>query len=73
MAKAIEVYHQNWKWHVRRQGEASTLSSHEKKEAAVSAGRAVAKREGAELIVKNLDGRISEKDSHGPDPRSVPG
>ncbi|MFD4990832.1 DUF2188 domain-containing protein [Cellulosimicrobium cellulans] len=39
----------------------------------MAAGRAAAERESAELVIKNLDGQIARKDSHGHDPRNVPG
>jgi hypothetical protein len=58
---------------VRRQGEKEPLSSHGTKDEAVRAGREVAEREHAELHIKNLDGRIAQADSHGYDPRNIPG
>ncbi|WP_340696895.1 DUF2188 domain-containing protein [Cellulosimicrobium funkei] len=73
MAVTIEVYHQDEQWHVRRQGERAPLSNHATKDDAVAAGRAAAERESAELVIKNLDGTIAQKDSHGHDPRNVPG
>ena len=73
MAVTIEVYHQDEQWHVRRQGEREPLSNHTKKDDAVDAGRAAAERESAELVIKNLGGTIARKDSHGHDPRNVPG
>ena len=73
MAVTIEVYHQDEQWHVRRPGEREPLSNHAKKDDAVAAGRAAADRESAELVIKNRDGTIAQKDSHGHDPRNVPG
>ncbi len=73
MAVTIEVYHQDEQWHVRRQDERGPLSNHTKKDGAVDAGRAAAERESAELVIKNLDGTIAQKDSHGHDPRNMPG
>ena len=58
---------------MRRQGEAQSLSDHDTKDDAVAAGRDSAERDGVELVIKNLDGRIGEKDSHGHDPRNIPG
>lgn len=43
----IEVYHQDEQWHVRRQGERDSLSSHARKDDAV-AGRVAAERVAAE-------------------------
>lgn len=45
----------------------------DRKTEAVSRARAQAKREGAELVIKDQDGRIQSKDSHGRDPRNIPG
>ena len=73
MAVTIEVYHQDDQWHVRREGEREPLSNHSTKDAATDEGREVARREGAELVIKNLDGSIARKDSHGNDPRDIPG
>ena len=44
------------------------LSNHRTKEAAVKAGRAVAKREEVEHTIHKLDGTIGEKNSYGNDP-----
>ncbi|MDQ1058183.1 hypothetical protein QFZ23_002084 [Arthrobacter globiformis] len=43
------------------------------KDEAIAEGRAAASRHGAEPIIKNQDGKIAEKDSHGSDPRNIPG
>jgi hypothetical protein len=43
------------------------------KDEAVAEGRKVAEERGAELLIKNQDGTIAEKDSHGNDPRDIPG
>ncbi len=73
MAVRIEVYHQDGRWRVRRQGEKEPLSDHATKGEAEHAGRQAAEREQAELQIKNLDGRIAQADSHGHDPRNIPG
>ena len=73
MPTSIEVYHQGEQWHVREQGEDEPRSSHDTKEEAQAEGRRVAVADGAELFIKGLDGTIGEKDSHGSDPRNVPG
>lgn len=70
---SIEVYHQGGQWHVRRQGESEPLSSHDTKKEAEPAGHRLATAESAELFIKNLDGTIEKKDSHGNDPRNIPG
>ena len=40
---------------------------------AIRRGRELAEREQGELVVHGEDGRIREKDSHGHDPRDIPG
>jgi Uncharacterized protein conserved in bacteria (DUF2188) len=59
------------RWHVVRAG--ITLSTHPTKQGAIDAGRRQAKTDSAELTVHNEDGTISAKDSHGHDPRNIPG
>jgi Uncharacterized protein conserved in bacteria (DUF2188) len=74
MAKGdVETYHEDGKWANRIEGESSSMSTHDTKEAAVAAGRSLAEDRRAEHIIKNLDGTISEKNSHGHDPRNIPG
>ncbi|MBT2547847.1 DUF2188 domain-containing protein [Arthrobacter sp. ISL-65] len=43
------------------------------KDEAEAAGRDAAKADKAEHVIKNQDGKIAEKNSHGNDPRNVPG
>jgi len=45
-----------------------TISNHRTKEAAVKAGRAVAKRQAVEHTIHKMDGSIGEKNSYGKDP-----
>lgn len=60
-------------WAVQTDGTKRAASLHATKAEAVDAGRAQAKRQGAELVIKGKDGRIQTKDSHGNDPRSSKG
>lgn len=69
----IEVYHQDDQWHVRREGQDEPSSNHTTKEEATTEGRRLADAKGVELLIKNLDGTVAEKDSHGNDPREIPG
>jgi Uncharacterized protein conserved in bacteria (DUF2188) len=48
-------------------------STHETQEGAIKEGRGLAEEQNAELVIHGQDGRIREKDSHGNDPRDVPG
>jgi hypothetical protein len=54
-------------WVVRIQGEGVQLSLHTDKAGAEKRGRVEAQRRGVELIVKNKDGRVAKRDSHGKD------
>ena len=40
---------------------------------AIQWGRQLAERENGELVIHGEDGQIREKDSHGNDPRDIPG
>lgn len=61
------------KWYVQQQTTHRVFGIYRLKRDAVLAARAVARALHAELFVKGRDGRIQEKDSHGHDPRNVPG
>jgi Uncharacterized protein conserved in bacteria (DUF2188) len=40
---------------------------------AIQWGRRLAEQENGELVIHGQDGRIRDKDSHGNDPRDIPG
>ena len=42
-------------------------------DAAIRRGRELAEQKHGELVIHGKDGRIREKDSHGHDPRDIPG
>jgi hypothetical protein len=69
----IETYHQDGQWKNRHEGSSEVLSTHSTKDEAVQAGRDAAREAGVEHIIKNLDGRIAERNSYGNDPRNVKG
>jgi len=48
-------------------------STHGTQEEAINEGRSLAEQEHGELVIHGEDGQIREKDSHGNDPRDVPG
>lgn len=55
-------------WDVKRD-RAKRASIHtETKRDAVDRGRAISQNQGTEFVIHNRDGRISNSDSHGPDP-----
>jgi hypothetical protein len=57
-------------WAVQKDGTKRASRVVSRKSEAVEIARAQAKREGAELVVKEKDGRIAAKDTHGRDPRA---
>ena len=60
-------------WDVKR-GKGSRASSHHtNKQEAIARAREMSRRERGELVIHNLDGRISGKDSHGNDSFPPPG
>ena len=61
------------RWAVQSDERERADSLHDRKEDAVMRARELAANKGAELVVKDRDGRIMGKDSHGNDPRDVPG
>jgi Uncharacterized protein conserved in bacteria (DUF2188) len=69
----VETYHEDGRWANRVEGESRSTSTHDTKEEAIAAGRSLAEDRKVEHIIKNLDGTISEKNSHGHDPRNIPG
>jgi hypothetical protein len=70
----IETYYEDGAWKNKREGTSRAFGAdYGTKDEAVAAGRDAAKADGVEHIIKNQDGRIGEKNSHGNDPRNVPG
>ena len=50
-----------------------TRSTNETQEEAIKEGRGLAEDQNSELVIRGQDGRMREKDSHGNDPRNIPG
>lgn len=55
-------------WDVKNCGSSRATKHFETKQPAVDYARDLAKRQEAELVVHNKDGKISKKDSYGNDP-----
>lgn len=75
MAKnpGVETYHEDGQWKNRVQGNQRASSTHDTKKEAQAAGREMAIKRETEHTIKNMDGRIGEKNSYGNDPRSSKG
>ena len=56
------------RWAVQTDGTRRADSLHERKSDAVARGREVAKNKQTDLVIKNQNGRIADRDSHGNDP-----
>ena len=70
----VETFPEDGAWHNRVTGESSTVGgSYRTKEAAVDAGRDLARDRKVEHIIKNENGQIGERNSYGNDPRDVQG
>lgn len=69
----IETYHQDGQWKNRREGTERPFAAGGTKAEAIAVGRAAAVEDRVEHIIKYMDGTIAERNSHGNDPRNVPG
>lgn len=54
-------------WDVKRNGSQRASIHTETKAEAIKIGRIMSQRNGSELVIHSLDGRIQQKDSHGKD------
>ena len=55
-------------WAVRAEDSSRVTSIHDTQQEAIDAGRQIAQNQATELFIHGRDGRIRERDSHGPDP-----
>jgi uncharacterized protein YdaT len=53
---------------VKPEGGKRPSSVHDTQREAIDRGREIARNQGTELFIHGRDGRIRERDSHGPDP-----
>jgi hypothetical protein len=60
-------------WSVKRAGSGKASIHTRTKQKAVDLGRAISRHQGTELVIHGKDGVIQRKDSHGHDPRNIPG
>jgi hypothetical protein len=58
----------NGRWAVQRDGTKRASSTHTTQRQAESAAKVTARREGLEVVIKGLDGKIQRRDSYGNDP-----
>jgi uncharacterized protein YdaT len=63
----------NGSWAVQTDGTQRADSLHDRKSDAVARARELAGNKRTELVIKNENGRVTQKDSYGNDPRRTPG
>ena len=69
----VETFHEGGAWHNKVEGTGEVLGSYPTKTEAQVAGRDEARTRKVEHIIRNLDGRIGERNTYGHDPRNIPG
>lgn len=67
-SKNMHVVPHDGRWVVRIEGKSRATSIHDTKRDAINEARKIAQNERSELVIHQLDGRISERDSYGSDP-----
>lgn len=60
-------------WNVKRAGSDKAVVHTGTKKQAVDLGREISRNQGTEFVIHGKDGVIQQKDSHGHDPRNIPG
>lgn len=60
-------------WDVRRGGAERASANFDTKREAIDRGREMSRNAGTEFKIHNRNGRISQSDSHGNDPRTIKG
>lgn len=69
----VETYHFEGAWRNRIEALEDIPEVYDRKEDAVAVGRDLARERKVEHIIRNLDGRIGERNTYGHDPRDIPG
>lgn len=60
-------------WNVKA-GNSQRASAHfNTKQQAINRGREISRNKGSEFLIHGKNGKIQRKDSHGRDPRNIPG
>jgi len=78
MGKGPETHHvvpnkDKGGWDVQRGGADRASGHFDTKQQAVDAGREISRNQQTEFRIHNKDGKISQTDSHGNDPRRIKG
>ena len=67
----VHVIPEGDRWAIEIDG--TKYDSFDTQAAAIETGREQARQEHGELVIHGADGQIRKKDSHGNDPRDIPG
>lgn len=62
------VHNPNGGWDVKRSGASKTSAHADTKKEAIQRAREISNNQGTELKIHNMDGKISQSDTHGHDP-----
>ena len=73
MADDIHVVPAGDQWAVERGGGGGAIQTFSTQAEAIEFGRDQARNDEVELVIHGADGAIRAKDSHGNDPRDIPG
>ena len=60
-------------WNVKRAGYGKAIVHTVTKKQAIDLGREISRNQGTEFVIHGKDGVIQQKDSHGNDPKNIPG
>ncbi|MCL2722483.1 MAG: DUF2188 domain-containing protein [Treponema sp.] len=60
-------------WNVKRAGSGKAIIHTETKKQAVDLGREISRNQETEFVIHGKNGVIQQKNSHGNDPRNIPG
>lgn len=60
-------------WDIKGGGAKKAVKHTDTKKESVDIARGISQNQKAELVIHNTAGKISQKDSHGHDPRNIPG
>jgi hypothetical protein len=70
MANSIHLIPKEDRWALKKENSSKIVMTFDTKEEAEREGRRIAKEEELEFVIHNKDGKISDSDSYGSDPRS---
>jgi hypothetical protein len=69
----IDTYHDNGQWKNKVEGSSRAANTSPTKAEATAKGREMAQERKVEHFIRNLDGKIGERNTYGHDPRDIPG